>query len=72
MGGWLHTLPLAWMAVVVFGATYVVALLLHLCVAILTAGKAGRSFKALSPGMLSPLGVIFGLFVAFRSRPEPQ
>ena len=65
MSGWLHTLPLAWMTVVVFGATYVVAFLLYLCVALLSAGKAGGSLKALSPGMLSPLGVIFGLFVAF-------
>lgn len=65
MSGWLHTLPLAWMAVAVFGATYVVAFLLHQLVALLSARGAGRSFKALSPGMLSPLGVIFGLFVAF-------
>jgi Protein of unknown function (DUF4239) len=28
-------------------------------------GERARAFKAVSPGILSPLGVIFGLFVAF-------
>jgi hypothetical protein len=28
-------------------------------------GERARAFKALSPGMLPPLGIIFGLFVAF-------
>jgi hypothetical protein len=65
MSSWLHTLPLAWMTVIVFGATYLVSFLLHRCVAILSTGSAARSFKALSPGMLPPLGIIFGLFVAF-------
>lgn len=65
MSGWLHTLPLAWMALVVFGATYIVAFILHQGIAVLSAGSTARSFKALSPGMLPPLGIIFGLFVAF-------
>ena len=28
-------------------------------------GERARSFKAISPGLLPPLGIIFGLFVAF-------
>ena len=28
-------------------------------------GARARAFKAVSPGMLPPLGIIFGLFVAF-------
>ncbi|MDX8432601.1 DUF4239 domain-containing protein [Mesorhizobium abyssinicae] len=48
-----------------FGATYIVALILHQVIAALSAGSTARSFKALSPGMLPPLGIIFGLFVAF-------
>ena len=28
-------------------------------------GERARSFKAISPGLLSPLGVIFGLFMVF-------
>lgn len=65
MNGWLHTLPLGWMTVLVFGGTYLVSYLLYRIVAMLSAGPVARSFKALSPGMLPPLGIIFGLFVAF-------
>ena len=65
MSGWLHTLPVVWMTLIVFGATYLVAFILHQGVAAVSTGAAGRSFKALSPGMLPPLGIIFGLFVAF-------
>ncbi|RAZ91930.1 hypothetical protein DPM33_05500 [Mesorhizobium hawassense] len=50
MSGWLQTLPLAWMALVVFGATYIVAFILHQGIAALSAGSTARSFKALSPG----------------------
>src|SRR6266849_242944 len=31
----------------------------------LAAGERTRIFKGVSPGMLPPLGIIFGLFVAF-------
>jgi hypothetical protein len=34
----------------------------------LAKGELGRAFKAISPGMLPPLGIIFGLFVAFTGR----
>ena len=34
-------------------------------VVVLATGERARAFKAVSPGILSPLGVIFGLFVAF-------
>jgi Protein of unknown function (DUF4239) len=65
MSGWLHSLPLAWMTVLVFGATYAIAFALHKGVAMLSSGAAAQSFKAVSPGMLPPLGILFGLFVAF-------
>jgi hypothetical protein len=65
MNDWLHSLPLAWMALVVFGATYIVGALIQAIVAGLAVGERARSFKAVSPGMLPPLGIIFGLFVAF-------
>ena len=54
MGDWLHELPVTWMGAVIFAGTYALA-----------AGERPRAFKAVSPGMLSPLGIIFGLFVAF-------
>src|SRR6266550_5039618 len=65
MSDWLHNLPVAWMAVVVFGLTYLVAAAIHAVVTVLAVGERARSFKAVSPGMLLPLGIIFGLFVAF-------
>jgi hypothetical protein len=37
-------------------------------IAPLAKGERGRAFKAISPGMLPPLGIIFGLFVAFTGR----
>jgi hypothetical protein len=53
------------MAAVVFGGTYLVVAITYASVALLNVGQRARSFKAISPGMLPPLGIIFGLFVAF-------
>jgi hypothetical protein len=53
------------MALCVFGATYLVAAMIYAAVTALAVGERARSFKAVSPGMLPPLGIIFGLFVAF-------
>ena len=33
------------------------------CCSVLVVGERARSFKAVSPGMLPPLGIIFGLLV---------
>ncbi|WP_407176620.1 hypothetical protein [Bradyrhizobium sp. STM 3562] len=65
MSDWLHNLPVIWMALVVFGATYLLAVLVQTIVGMLATGERVRAFKAVSPGMLPPLGIIFGLFVAF-------
>jgi hypothetical protein len=53
------------MALVVFAATYVVAAAIYWVVTQLAVNARGRAFKALSPGMLPPLGIIFGLLVGF-------
>src|SRR6202047_556290 len=65
MSDWLHDLPVPWMALVVFGLTYLAAAAIYAVVMVLAVGERARSFKAVSPGMLPPLGIIFGLFVAF-------
>jgi hypothetical protein len=65
MSDWLHGLPILWMTVVVFGLVYVLAGSIQLVIRLLAVGNRARSFAAVSPGMLPPLGVIFGLFVAF-------
>src|SRR5215468_10846063 len=65
MSDWLHELPTVWMAIIVFGCTFLITGAIYTTVIRLTAGGRGRSFKAVSPGLLPPLGIIFGLFVAF-------
>src|SRR6266852_2369367 len=65
MSDWLHNLPVLWMALVVFGSTYLVAAAIYVVIMALAENERARSFKAISPGMLPPLGIIFGLFVAF-------
>ena len=61
----LHNLPLIWMTLVVFGVTYLFAALLQTVVRMLATRERAPAFKAVSPGMLPPLGILFGLFVAF-------
>jgi len=65
MSDWLHNLPILWMALVVFGFTYLLTAAIQGLVAVLAKGERARAFKAISPGLLSPLAIIFGLFVAF-------
>lgn len=61
----LYNLPVALMAFAIFAATYVVATGIYWAVTRLAVDDRARAFKALSPGMLPPLGIIFGLLVAF-------
>ena len=66
MGDWLLNLPIPWMAVVIFAATYFIAACVYLLVVRLAVdGRRARAFKAFSPGMLPVLGTIFALLVAF-------
>jgi Protein of unknown function (DUF4239) len=65
MSAWIHSLPVGWMAVLVFGATYVAAAALYAVARVLQRTELGRKARAVSPGLLSPLGVTFGLLVVF-------
>jgi hypothetical protein len=65
MSDWLHNLPIVWMALLVFGLTALVTAAIYLVIMALSVGDRARSFKAVSPGLLSPLGILFALFVAF-------
>lgn len=69
MNDWLHNLPVVWMALIIFGFTYLVAVALYAVVAILAVGERARSFKAISPGMLPVLGIIFDAFRGFHRCP---
>jgi positive regulator of sigma E activity len=62
---WLLNLPVVWMAVVVFLATYLFAAGIYWVVISLAVNDRARSFKAVSPGMLAPLGILFALLVGF-------
>ena len=65
MGDWMYSLPVTWMAVVIFLLTFAVTVGVYALVMGFARGERARVFKAMSPGMLPPLGIIFGLFVAF-------
>src|SRR6266853_4643236 len=65
MGEWLQNLPVGSMALLVFTLTYLVTWGIFAIVTSRAAGGQTRIFKGVSPGMLPPLGIIFGLFVAF-------
>jgi Protein of unknown function (DUF4239) len=65
MSDWLLNLPVVWMAVVVFAATYLFAASIYWVVTTLAVNDRARAFKAVSPGMLPPLGILFALLVGF-------
>jgi Protein of unknown function (DUF4239) len=65
MGDWLLNLPVPWMALVVFVATYLVTGGTYLVVTRLAVNARAKAFKAVSSGMLSPLGTLFALLVGF-------
>ena len=65
MNEWLLDLPVLWMTVVIVGATWAFAAGVYALVTALATGARADAFKAISPGMLPPLAVVFGLLVAF-------
>jgi hypothetical protein len=65
MVGWLLNLPVLWMSVVILGAIYAFTAVLYFTINALAVGERARAFKAISPGILPPLSVIFALLTAF-------
>ena len=71
MADWFLNLPVAWMALIVFAATSLIAGGVYLVVTRLADTEWARAFKAVSPGLLPVLGVLFALLVASsRSKSE--
>ena len=68
MSDWFHGLPVSWMALLVFGCTYLIVAVIYIVVRIFAVGERARAFKSVSPGMLPPLGIVFDLFVGFTGR----
>jgi succinate dehydrogenase hydrophobic anchor subunit len=64
MNEWLHNLPV-WLALVVFAITYLATGGIFAVIMALAKGERLRVFKQVSVGLLSPLGIIFGLMVVF-------
>jgi len=62
---WLLNLPVSWMALLVFVINYAIAAGVYLLVIKLARTEWARAFKAVSPGMLPPLGILFALLVGF-------
>ena len=65
MSDWLLNLPVLWMAVVVFAATFLLAANIYWVVTRLAVNDRARAFKAVSPGLLPTLGILFALLVGF-------
>ena len=65
MGGWFYSLPVWWMALIVFAIAYLLAGGIFAIIMALAKGERVRAFKAVSAGMLAPMGTIFGLLVVF-------
>jgi len=65
MDEWLHNLPVWWMAFVVFAIAYLATGGIFVIIMALAKGERVRVFKSVSLSVLPPLGIIFGLLVAF-------
>ncbi len=64
-GDWLLNPPLLGMTFVVFVATFVRAISVYFVVTRLAVDQRVKAFKAVAPGMLPPLGILFALLVGF-------
>jgi hypothetical protein len=66
MGDWLLNLPVLAMGTVILGLTYLGTAVIYWVITWLAEDERTRAaFKAVSPGMLPPLSVVFALLVGF-------
>jgi hypothetical protein len=69
MSDWFFGLSVFVMALIVFAVTYLLAAIIFALVTRLAVGERVRTFKALTPAMLSPLGAVFALLLVFSAEP---
>jgi len=62
MSEWLLNLPVPWMAHIIFMSLYLIAAVVYWTATKLSGDRSGR---LVDPGLLSPLGVVFGLLIVF-------
>jgi hypothetical protein len=67
MSDWVYNLPVPGMAVLVLVLTVFITWLIYATVMRLAVEPLARAFKAITPGLLPPLGIVFGLLVVFLS-----
>jgi uncharacterized protein DUF4239 len=65
MSDWLLNLPVLWMGVVILGFIYLGTAGIYLLISKLAVGERLKAFKGITPAILPPLSVVFGLLVAF-------
>jgi hypothetical protein len=65
MIGWVDDLSVGWMVVVVFAGVFLTTTAIFFSVMALAVGDRAQALKAVSPGMLPPMGLVFGLIVGF-------
>jgi hypothetical protein len=63
--GWLEGLPTASLIIVVLIGTLLLTAAIHFVAMRLAAGPHGAAVRSVSPGLLSPMGLVFGLIVGF-------
>jgi hypothetical protein len=63
--GWRDDLSTGWLSLAVFGALYALSAAIYVGVLALAKGRRAHAFKAVSPGLLPPMGLLFGLLVGF-------
>jgi hypothetical protein len=62
---WLHDVNVVAMSVVVFAVTFIICAAIFLVMRVIGGGERERAVKGVSPGMLPPMALVFGLLVGF-------
>jgi hypothetical protein len=65
VGDWLLALPVFWMGIVIQALVYLYTAAVYFIITKLAVGERAKAFKAVSPGILPPLSVVFALLVGF-------
>jgi hypothetical protein len=65
MFDWLANLPVVVIALVVFAGMTLLTVAIYAVVIGFAEGERAEALKAISPGLLSPMGILFALFVGF-------
>jgi hypothetical protein len=62
---WLHELPVAWIAVIVFATVALLVAIIYRATMRLAVDERATALTSVSPGLLPPLGIVFALIVGF-------